>query len=189
MASRVSKWDKIFNVVYSIGASIVILGVVGKLSHASWGDYALYLGLIVEAIIFFFSAFDPPAGEYAWERVYPELSEESSTKKGFAPLKIQESKDKNALSSESFKQLIESMESLRKITENLRHGADLAALDKLKGVPSPEVAQDMLKAWEQTLAETRAFNANMQALSDKLSSMNKVYEGMLTAMSRTQNPS
>lgn len=76
MAIRVNQWDKTFNIVYSIGASIVILGVIGKLAHTFWGDYVLYLGLIVEAVIFFASAFDTPTNDYVWRPVYPEFVED-----------------------------------------------------------------------------------------------------------------
>lgn len=34
-AARINKWDRIFNVVYSIGASIVTLGLIGKLARTS----------------------------------------------------------------------------------------------------------------------------------------------------------
>lgn len=63
MNKLIRNGDRVFNVIYSLGASIVILGVVGKLSYLPWGDYLLYIGLIVEAFIFFLSAFYDPSSK------------------------------------------------------------------------------------------------------------------------------
>ena len=68
-----------YNFIYSIGAAIVILGALFKLTHWSLGpisgNMVLAIGLITEAIIFTIFAFDAPKTEesYAWENVYPEL--------------------------------------------------------------------------------------------------------------------
>lgn len=47
-----------FNIVYSLGASIVIIGAMCKIIHIKGADYIFITGMIVEAIIFFLSAFD-----------------------------------------------------------------------------------------------------------------------------------
>ncbi len=67
------KGQKRFNYLYSIGASIVILGALFKLTHFPGADLMLILGMGTEAVIFFLSAFDTPARDYKWEKVYPEL--------------------------------------------------------------------------------------------------------------------
>lgn len=67
------KGQRLFNYAYSIGASIVILGALFKLLHAPMADFILIIGMGTEAVIFFLSAFDEPAKDYKWEKVYPEL--------------------------------------------------------------------------------------------------------------------
>lgn len=67
------KGQRLFNYAYSIGASIVILGALFKLLHAPMADAILIIGMGTEAVIFFLSAFDEPAKDYKWEKVYPEL--------------------------------------------------------------------------------------------------------------------
>jgi len=62
---------KTFNYLYSIGASVVILGALFKLLHVPGADLMLILGMGTEAFIFFVSAFDEPAKEPNWEVVYP----------------------------------------------------------------------------------------------------------------------
>lgn len=67
------KGQRLFNYAYSIGASVVIVGALFKLLHWPLADFILIVGMGTEAAIFFLSAFDEPAKDYKWEKVYPEL--------------------------------------------------------------------------------------------------------------------
>src|ERR1043165_8629858 len=60
--------------LYGWGASIVIIGALFKIQHYKGAGFALVLGLSTEAVIFFFSAFEPPHEEVDWSLVYPELA-------------------------------------------------------------------------------------------------------------------
>lgn len=60
--------------LYGIGASVVIMGALFKIIHLQYADQMLMVGLTTEAIIFFFSAFEPPHVEPDWSLVYPELA-------------------------------------------------------------------------------------------------------------------
>jgi len=60
--------------LYGIGAAVVILGALFKINHYPYANEMLILGLGTEAIIFFFSAFEPPHVEPDWSLVYPELA-------------------------------------------------------------------------------------------------------------------
>lgn len=60
--------------LYGWGASIVIVGALFKIQHWPLAGFFLVLGLGTEAIIFFFSAFEPPHEEVDWSLVYPELA-------------------------------------------------------------------------------------------------------------------
>lgn len=60
--------------LYGWGASVVILGALFKINHYQGADIMLIVGLGTEAIIFFFSAFEPPYVEPDWSLVYPELA-------------------------------------------------------------------------------------------------------------------
>ena len=59
--------------LYGWGASVVLLGALFKINHYPGADIMLIIGLGTEAIIFFFSAFEPPHVEPDWSLVYPEL--------------------------------------------------------------------------------------------------------------------
>ena len=77
--SESKKYKNFMAKVYGIGASIVLVGALFKLTHMSlfgWSGAAntmLTLGLLTEAVIFFFSAFEPAHLEPDWSLVYPEL--------------------------------------------------------------------------------------------------------------------
>lgn len=69
-----SGWKAFMAKLYGIGASIVILGALFKLQHWQGANLMLIVGLGTEAIIFFFSAFEPLHEEVDWTLVYPELA-------------------------------------------------------------------------------------------------------------------
>ncbi len=60
--------------LYGIGASFVIVGALLKINHWPGGTVMLIIGMGIEAIIFFVSAFEPLHVTYDWSLVYPELA-------------------------------------------------------------------------------------------------------------------
>jgi gliding motility-associated protein GldL len=69
-----SGWKKFMAKLYGWGASVVIIGALFKIQHWKYAGLFLTLGLCTEAIIFFFSAFEPLHEELDWTLVYPELA-------------------------------------------------------------------------------------------------------------------
>ncbi len=67
-------WKKFMAKLYGIGAAVVIVGAMFKIQHWAGASAMLVAGLSVEAIIFFFSAFEPQHEEPDWSLVYPELA-------------------------------------------------------------------------------------------------------------------
>jgi gliding motility-associated protein GldL len=68
-------WRNFMSYLYSWGASIVMIGALMKLEHFPLSSYFLIGGLGIEAIIFFFAAFEPLPDDWEWDRVYPELAD------------------------------------------------------------------------------------------------------------------
>lgn len=68
---------KVMNFCYGMGAAVVIVGALFKITHIELGplngNNMLTVGLLVEALIFAISAFEPVDDEFDWSRVYPEL--------------------------------------------------------------------------------------------------------------------
>lgn len=67
-------WKNFMAKLYGIGASVVIIGALFKILHWPGANYMLMAGLGTEAIIFFFSAFEPLHEELDWTLVYPQLA-------------------------------------------------------------------------------------------------------------------
>ncbi len=68
---------KVMNFCYGMGAAVVIVGALFKITHMELGplngNNMLMVGLLTEALIFAISAFEPVDDELDWARVYPEL--------------------------------------------------------------------------------------------------------------------
>jgi gliding motility-associated protein GldL len=69
-----SGWRQFMAKLYGWGASVVIIGALFKINHWPGGTVIIAIGLITEALIFFFSAFEPLHEEIDWTLVYPELA-------------------------------------------------------------------------------------------------------------------
>ena len=69
---------RITNMVYGLGAAIVIVGALFKIIHFEigplTGNVMLTIGLVTEAIVFAISAFEPVDDDLDWSLVYPELA-------------------------------------------------------------------------------------------------------------------
>ena len=71
---RSKKFKNFMSKLYGWGASVVIVGALFKINHYPGANTMLIIGLSTEALIFFFSAFEPPHVEPDWSLVYPELA-------------------------------------------------------------------------------------------------------------------
>ncbi|OUL61924.1 gliding motility protein GldL, partial [Flavobacterium sp. AJR] len=69
---------KAMNFAYGMGAAVVIIGALFKITHFEIGPLTgtlmLSIGLVTEALIFALSAFEPVDEELDWTLVYPELA-------------------------------------------------------------------------------------------------------------------
>lgn len=60
--------------LYGMGAAVVIVGALFKINHWPGAGPMLIVGMGIEALIFFASAFEPLHVTYDWSLVYPELA-------------------------------------------------------------------------------------------------------------------
>jgi gliding motility-associated protein GldL len=201
---------KLFNIAYNVGASIVILGALFKLNHISYGWFnganVLAVGLIAEALIFFFSAFDTPEDDLDWSKVYPELgdagfvSEDKIGAEGLLSQKLdtllQEAKIDATLmeglgtsmknfqgAAEGLSAASESISSTNKYNEQVTLAA--VQMESLNGLYKVQVENVSKQTVLNTaVAEnTERLKDQMDSLAKNLSSLNGVYGNMLSAMS------
>lgn len=157
------KFKNFMSKLYGFGAAVVILGALFKIQHYKGAEIMLICGLGTEAIIFFFSAFEPPHQDPNWELVYPELA--TGEIDGEAQEARGSGKGGNTgITGELDKMLedanIES-ELLTRLGEGMKHLGDNAA--QLKEVSSAAGA-------------TGAYVESLQAASDKVSTLSESYE-------------
>ena len=64
---------KIVGAVYSLGASVVIVGALFKIMHFPGAGVMLTVGMGIEALLFAIGCLDKPHADFHWEDVFPQL--------------------------------------------------------------------------------------------------------------------
>lgn len=64
---------RVVGMVYSIGASVVIIGALFKIMHFKGAGAVLMVGMITEALLFMIGCLDKPHPEFHWHEVFPQL--------------------------------------------------------------------------------------------------------------------
>ena len=162
--------DSLTNFIYSFGAAIVILGALFKMTH--WhigfitGNVALAAGLITEALIFLFFAFDPPKSEesYAWENVYPELLDETAERQPKKVVNKVENKELEVSLSSKLDQMLADAKLDVSLFERLRGG-----IDKFSS------SVDQINQTVDVSASTHKYNEQLNMAASHLESMNALY--------------
>lgn len=68
----------VVNIVYSAGASVVIVGALFKILHWPGASQVLMIGMFTEAFLFLIGTLEHPHPEFHWENVFPQLLEYGS---------------------------------------------------------------------------------------------------------------
>lgn len=206
---------KAMNFAYGMGAAVVIIGALFKITHIEFGfitgNLMLTIGLVVEALIFALSAFEPVDDEYDWALVYPELNNGEAKKKTVkveaAPVEAQgllsqkldamlkDAKIDGELMSSlgnSIKNFesaakgiaptVDSIASTKKYSEELTlAAAQMESLNSLYKVQLQSASRNA-QINEEVAENNLKLKDQMQSLTKNLSSLNGVYGGMLSAM-------
>ncbi|WP_378178735.1 gliding motility protein GldL [Aquimarina sp. SS2-1] len=199
---------KLMNMVYGLGAAVVILGALFKIMHWPFGNQMLIIGLITEALVFTVSAFEPVDDDLDWSLVYPELAggskrdkKEKETPEGLLSKKLDEMLkearvDSSLMSSlgESIRNFegaakgiaptIDSIQGQKKYSEEMQKAAaSLESLNSLYKVQL-ESSASQAEANKAIADNAQKLKDQMESLASNLSSLNGVYGGMLSAMNR-----
>ena len=175
MASKGKLMKRVFHMAYSIGASIVILGALGKILHMSIfgipGGTLLMIGLGVEAAIFFMSAFEPIEDEIDWALVYPELGD--GTSKGKKATAIAEEGDAQGLLS----QKLDNMLKEAKLDAGLMNSLSDSIMN-FKG------AADNIKPAVDSISATNKYSEQLALAASQMESLNSLYKVQIESTSR-----
>jgi gliding motility-associated protein GldL len=113
--------------LYGIGAAIVIMGALFKINHYEYANEMLIIGLTTEALIFFFSAFEPPHVEPDWSLVYPELAGMYNGGSGVVQRELESKKTPTQQLDQMFKDANIESETLEKLGKGLQKLSDSAS--------------------------------------------------------------
>ena len=176
------------NLLIGLGASVVMIGALGKLNSTSWGGDMITVGLLVEAFLFFLLGVLGPEKDYYWEKLYPGLDEYSANIASLTDGPTTGSSHK-ALNADVVENKLGGM-----LTELQSMSKSLGSLKALQEVDFTQTG-DQLKAMNNfysrmndamnslnaSVEDTKQYQAQMSSLSKNLTSLNAVYGNILSA--------
>ena len=166
---------KAMNFAYGMGAAVVIIGALFKITHIEFGiitgNLMLTIGLVVEAAIFALSAFEPVDDELDWTLVYPELA--NGKPAGERKPKVEAPTDTQGLLSQKLDAMLkdakidgELMASLGNSIKNFESAA--------KGI-APTV---------DSISATKKYSEELSMAAAQMESLNSLYKVQLESASR-----
>jgi gliding motility-associated protein GldL len=165
-----SKWKAFMSKLYGWGASVVIIGALFKIQHYPLAGLFLSVGLITEAVIFFFSAFEPLKEEPDWKLVYPQLDPNYSGEDiGFAAVgsgggggaglsQFDRMLADAGITPEVFDRLSMGLKKLTETTNNFNAMGDLAATTSEYASTIKKANESMLNLSESVKQTARTMN-------------------------------
>ena len=153
-----------FNLFYSFGAAIVLLGALFKVLDTTYADYIFITGLVVEILVFLVSAFlfSKKEKELSWEKVFPELVNESGE-----PVQTENSGNQSVMTLGN---------NMQELSQNL---GDIA--NSFKQMRS--TINNLDSSVSQLENANVGYKEEMQALKKNLADINDYYSDFITALS------
>ncbi|MFB9078964.1 gliding motility protein GldL [Flavobacterium procerum] len=165
---------KTMNFAYGMGAAVVIVGALFKITHFEIGPLTgtvmLSIGLLTEALIFALSAFEPVEDELDWTLVYPELANGQARKK---EVKAETATDAQGLLSQKLDSLLKDA----KIDSEL-----MASLGN--SIKNFEGAAKAISPTVDSIAGQKKYAEEMSLAAAQMESLNSLYKVQLESASR-----
>lgn len=195
------KTKRVVGAIYSLGASVVIIGAMFKILHLPGASITLGLGMVTEAFLFAIGVFDKPHVEYQWQNIFPALLEKEAK-----PLQLngvnggKSTSANDTFSSDDMKKMADGLKNLSEtanqlaslsgvvastdeLSANLKAASDAAAgyvasqanLNvATKGLENSyqSISSDM----EAVVKSTKNYGEKMESVNAHLASINSVYE-------------
>ena len=199
------------NFIYGMGAAIVIVGALFKIQNWPYGSLLLTIGMLVEAGVFAWSAFEKQEEGLDWSLVYPELEggsakaktskDEPKDAEGILSKKLDDLLKDAKIDGELMASLgnsikefegaarnlnptVDSLQAQKKYSEEMSlAAAQMESLNSLYKVQM-ESANRQASINEEAIENAAKLKEQMQSLASNLSSLNGVYGGMLSAMNK-----
>jgi hypothetical protein len=188
------------NLIIGVGAAVVLVGALFKIQSWPFASEMLTVGLITEACLFLMLGVLPPHKDYYWEQLYPGLDKAGADMSNLIS-------SGNSSSSSNPEALIEAVNGMKTavtplesqqsqmVTELKTMSKTMKSLDIFAGLDFDDVGKltketgkfvSVLSNAIQNVADSaedvNVYREELKKLNGNLTSMNKVYGGMLTAM-------
>lgn len=192
------KGQRITGIVYSVGASVVIIGALFKILHWPGASQVLMLGMFTEAFLFIIGVLDAPHPVYEWEQVFPQLI---SLEHGANPELFEEVSKKErptllgtngpaggnggtsiptgSLSDKEQASLSEGIQKLAKTAAQLNDLGEIAVATHKLGTKMEEAGSAMEKFAASATSmsdQTEAYQNGLNTVNSNLNNLNAVYE-------------
>ncbi|MBK9106191.1 MAG: gliding motility protein GldL [Saprospiraceae bacterium] len=182
-----SSFKYLKNAIIGFGASIVMIGALGKIRSAPWGDAAITAGLLTEAFLFFMLGIIPPEKDYYWEKLYPGLEKYNSK---IAPLTAGEvDKDQRPLNGAKVENQLGGM--LSELQIMAKSMSSLKALQEVDFSQTSEQIKSMGNFYDRmnqamvelshSVEETKAYRSHISALNQNIQGVSQMYQGVLAS--------
>lgn len=184
------------NLIIGLGASVVMLGALGKINNYPWGGTAITAGLVTEAVLFAFLGIIGPEKDYYWEKLYPGLDQYNSNINpalGIAGGGVDASVP--ALNGEVVENrlggMLDELQSMSKSLGSLKALQEVdfsQTKDQLSNMNNfYSRMQEAMANMDASVEDTRKYKEQMEALNNNLTSLNSVYGNVLSAFNRPVN--
>lgn len=165
---------KAMNFAYGMGAAVVIIGALFKITHFEIGPLTgtvmLSVGLVTEALIFALSAFEPVEDELDWTLVYPELANGQARKKAD---KVEAPSDAQGLLSQKLDVMLKEAKIDGELMSSL--GNSIKNFEGAAKAISPTV---------DSIAGQKKYAEEMSLAAAQMESLNSLYKVQLESASR-----
>ena len=166
---------KTMNFAYGMGAAVVIIGALFKITHIEFGiitgNLMLTIGLVVEAAIFALSAFEPVEDEYKWENVYPQLVDKNAV-----PVKA----NKTEVAADSEAMLSKKLDAMLKDAKI--DGELMASLGN--SIKNFEGAAKNIMPIADSISSTKKYSEELTLAASQMESLNSLYKIQLQSATR-----
>ena len=163
------------NFAYGMGAAVVIIGALFKITHLEFGvitgNLMLTIGLVVEAAIFALSAFEPVEKDLDWSLVYPELNDGEARKKA---AKVEApTEDAQGMLSKKLDAMLKDAKIDGELMSSL--GNSIKNFESAAKAISPTV---------DSIASTKKYSEELTLAAAQMESLNSLYKIQLQSASR-----
>ncbi|MFT4532981.1 MAG: hypothetical protein ACJA1A_001038 [Saprospiraceae bacterium] len=175
------------NLIIGVGAAVVMVGALMKITSHPLGNTFITIGLLTEAFLFFMLGILPPEKDYYWDKLYPGLDKYNAS---ISPLTASGAASRNLDADVVENKLGGMLDELQGMSKSLGSLKALQEVDfsktseHLKGMNNFYTRmQEAMKYMDASVDDTKAYKDQMAALNKNLSSLNGVYGNVLNAFS------